>query len=86
MRNELDTETSHHLLQHKDISVRWQFRSGNTIAAARADDKPILLSIVHAAYHLCHAMVHETFDDPDPAAVMNQLFINVKVGREEHGL
>ncbi|UUX47941.1 thioredoxin domain-containing protein [Nisaea acidiphila] len=83
MRNELDKETSPYLLQHKDNPVHWQTWSEDTIAAARAADKPILLSVGYAACHWCHVMAHESFEDPDTAAVMNELFVNVKVDREE---
>jgi len=83
MRNELDKETSPYLLQHKDNPVHWQTWSEDTIAAARRVDKPILLSVGYAACHWCHVMAHESFEDLDTAAVMNELFVNVKVDREE---
>ena len=83
MRNELDKETSPYLLQHRDNPVHWQTWSEDTIAASRQADKPILLSVGYAACHWCHVMAHESFEDPDTAALMNELFINVKVDREE---
>ena len=83
MRNELDKETSPYLLQHRENPVHWQTWSEDTIAMARRADKPILLSVGYAACHWCHVMAHESFEDPDTAAVMNELFVNVKVDREE---
>ena len=83
MRNELDKETSPYLLQHRDNPVHWQTWSEDTIATSRQADKPILLSVGYAACHWCHVMAHESFEDPDTAALMNELFINVKVDREE---
>ena len=83
MRNELDKETSPYLLQHRDNPVHWQTWSKDTIATSRQADKPILLSVGYAACHWCHVMAHESFEDPDTAALMNELFINVKVDREE---
>jgi len=82
-RNRLDQETSPYLLQHKDNPVHWQPWSAETRAAAKAADKPILLSIGYAACHWCHVMAHESFEDPQIAARMNDLFINIKVDREE---
>ncbi|MEP3115272.1 thioredoxin domain-containing protein [Nisaea sp.] len=83
MRNELDKETSPYLLQHRENPVHWQTWSEDTIAMARRADKPILLSVGYAACHWCHVMAHESFEDSDTAAVMNELFVNVKVDREE---
>src|SRR5208337_4520604 len=82
-RNRLGEETSPYLLQHKDNPVHWQPWGEAILAAAKASDKPILLSIGYAACHWCHVMAHESFEDPDIAAKMNNLFINVKVDREE---
>ena len=82
-RNRLGEETSPYLLQHKDNPVHWQAWSDATLAAAKAADKPILLSIGYAACHWCHVMAHESFENPDIAARMNALFVNVKVDREE---
>src|SRR6516225_1367168 len=82
-RNRLDQETSPYLLQHKDNPVHWQPWSAETRAAAKAADKPILLSIGYAACHWCHVMAHESFENPMIAALMNDLYINIKVDREE---
>jgi hypothetical protein len=82
-RNRLGEETSPYLLQHKDNPVHWQPWSEATLAAARAADKPILMSIGYAACHWCHVMAHESFEDPQIAARMNELFVNIKVDREE---
>ncbi|TMJ57975.1 MAG: thioredoxin domain-containing protein [Alphaproteobacteria bacterium] len=82
-RNRLGEETSPYLLQHKDNPVHWQAWSEATLAAAKAADKPILLSIGYAACHWCHVMAHESFENGDIAERMNDHFINVKVDREE---
>jgi hypothetical protein len=82
-RNRLGEETSPYLLQHKDNPVHWQPWSTETLAAAKAENKPILLSIGYAACHWCHVMAHESFEDLQIAARMNELFINIKVDREE---
>ena len=82
-RNRLGEETSPYLLQHKDNPVHWQPWSDVMLAAAKAADKPILLSIGYAACHWCHVMAHESFENPDIAERMNTLFVNVKVDREE---
>ncbi len=82
-RNRLGEETSPYLLQHKDNPVHWQPWGAETLAAAKAEDKPILVSIGYAACHWCHVMAHESFEDPQIAARMNELFVNIKVDREE---
>jgi uncharacterized protein YyaL (SSP411 family) len=82
-RNALADETSPYLLQHKDNPVHWQAWSPATLDAARMADKPILLSVGYAACHWCHVMAHESFEDPAIAALMNRLFVNIKVDREE---
>jgi uncharacterized protein len=82
-RNRLGDETSPYLLQHKDNPVHWQAWGEATLAAAKAEDKPILLSIGYAACHWCHVMAHESFDNPAIAGLMNDLYINIKVDREE---
>ena len=82
-RNRLGEETSPYLLQHKDNPVHWQPWGAETLAAAKAEDKPILLSIGYAACHWCHVMAHESFENPQIAARMNELFVNIKVDREE---
>jgi hypothetical protein len=82
-RNALAGETSPYLLQHKDNPVHWQPWGPDALAAAKAADKPILLSIGYAACHWCHVMAHESFENPEIAALMNQLFVAIKVDREE---
>ncbi len=82
-RNLLDLETSPYLIQHKDNPVHWMPWSPEALERARKEDKPILLSIGYAACHWCHVMAHESFEDDDTAAVMNDLFVNIKVDREE---
>ncbi|WP_372057514.1 thioredoxin domain-containing protein [Tistrella bauzanensis] len=81
--NSLHREVSPYLLQHKDNPVDWQPWGPEAFARARADNRPILLSIGYAACHWCHVMAHESFEKPETAAVMNRLFVNVKVDREE---
>ncbi|MET0679647.1 MAG: DUF255 domain-containing protein, partial [Burkholderiales bacterium] len=83
MPNRLAQETSPYLRQHADNPVDWYAWGEEALARARAEDKPILLSIGYSACHWCHVMAHESFADPDVAAVMNALFVNVKVDREE---
>ncbi len=83
MRNALDAETSPYLLQHRDNPVHWQPWGPAALATAKADNKPILLSVGHAACHWCHVMAHESFENPEIAALMNELFVNIKVDREE---
>jgi uncharacterized protein len=82
-RNRLDEETSPYLLQHKGNPVHWQAWGAPALAAAKAADKPILLSIGYAACHWCHVMAHESFEAPAIAERMNALFVNIKVDREE---
>lgn len=81
--NRLDRETSPYLLQHKDNPAHWLPWGGEAFALARQLDRPILLSIGYAACHWCHVMAHESFEDPATAALMNSLFVNIKVDREE---
>jgi uncharacterized protein YyaL (SSP411 family) len=83
MPNRLAHETSPYLLQHKDNPVDWHPWGPEALAKAKAEDKPIFLSIGYAACHWCHVMEHESFEDPATAKVMNDLFVNVKVDREE---
>ncbi len=83
MTNRLADETSPYLQQHKDNPVHWWPWGDAALAAARAQDKPILLSIGYAACHWCHVMAHESFESDAIAAQMNEHFINVKVDREE---
>jgi len=82
-RNLLDQETSPYLLQHKDNPVHWHPWGEDAFAAAKAADKPVLLSIGYAACHWCHVMAHECFEAPEIAGLMNDKFINIKVDREE---
>jgi uncharacterized protein len=81
--NLLRHEASPYLLQHKDNPVHWRPWAPAALAEARAADKPVLLSVGYAACHWCHVMAHESFEDPATAAVMNELFVNIKVDREE---
>lgn len=81
--NRLAGETSPYLLQHQHNPVDWWPWSPEALAAAKAADKPILLSVGYAACHWCHVMAHESFEDEATAAVMNELFVNIKVDREE---
>ena len=81
--NRLDRETSPYLLQHKDNPVHWLPWGGEAFELARKLDRPVLLSVGYAACHWCHVMAHESFEDPATAALMNELFINIKVDREE---
>jgi hypothetical protein len=83
MQNNLARETSPYLLQHRDNPVHWQAWGPDALAAAKREDKPILLSIGYAACHWCHVMAHESFEDDAIARLMNENFINVKVDREE---
>jgi len=82
-KNRLARETSPYLQQHADNPVDWYAWGEEALQASRAQDKPILLSIGYSACHWCHVMAHESFEDEQVAAVMNRLFINVKVDREE---
>jgi uncharacterized protein YyaL (SSP411 family) len=82
-RNLLAAEASPYLRQHKDNPVHWRPWSNESLAEARETDRPILLSIGYAACHWCHVMAHESFEDEAVAALMNRLFINIKVDREE---
>ncbi|HWD58960.1 MAG TPA: thioredoxin domain-containing protein [Stellaceae bacterium] len=82
-RNRLGEESSPYLLQHKDNPVHWQGWGEEALAAAKAQNKPILLSIGYAACHWCHVMAHESFENLAIAGLMNDLYINIKVDREE---
>ncbi|HEX2129927.1 MAG TPA: thioredoxin domain-containing protein [Actinophytocola sp.] len=83
MANRLAHATSPYLLQHAENPVDWWPWSDEAFAEARRRDVPILLSVGYAACHWCHVMAHESFEDPETAAVMNEHFVNVKVDREE---
>jgi uncharacterized protein YyaL (SSP411 family) len=81
--NRLAGETSPYLLQHAHNPVDWYPWGPEALARAKAEDRPIFLSVGYSACHWCHVMEHECFEDPEIAALMNGLFINVKVDREE---
>jgi uncharacterized protein YyaL (SSP411 family) len=81
--NRLTGETSPYLLQHADNPVDWYPWGDEALGRARDEDRPILLSIGYAACHWCHVMEHESFEDAETAAQMNDQFVNVKVDREE---
>ncbi|MGO8922511.1 MAG: thioredoxin domain-containing protein [Xanthobacteraceae bacterium] len=82
-RNRLATETSPYLLQHQHNPVDWWPWGPEALAQAKRSNKPILLSIGYAACHWCHVMAHESFEDEPTSHVMNDLFVNIKVDREE---
>ena len=79
----LRNATSPYLQQHATNPVDWWPWCDEALELARREDKPILLSIGYSACHWCHVMAHESFEDPDTAAVMNTLYVNIKVDREE---
>jgi len=81
--NKLLEETSPYLLQHANNPVNWYPWGEQALSKAKKENKPILLSIGYSACHWCHVMAKESFEDPDTAKVMNELFINIKVDREE---
>ncbi|MDH5424761.1 MAG: thioredoxin domain-containing protein [Gammaproteobacteria bacterium] len=81
--NRLGNETSPYLLQHKDNPVEWYPWGKEALEIARQSNKPILLSIGYSACHWCHVMAHESFENTETAALMNELYINIKVDREE---
>ena len=83
MPNRLAKETSPYLLQHKDNPVDWYPWGEDAFAKARAEDKPILLSVGYSSCHWCHVMAHESFEEEATAGLMNRWFVNVKVDREE---
>jgi uncharacterized protein len=83
MANRLAHETSPYLLQHAENPVDWHAWNEEAFARAREQDKPLLVSIGYSACHWCHVMEHESFEDPEVAALMNDLFVCVKVDREE---
>ena len=83
MPNMLSEASSPYLLQHKDNPVHWQVWGAAALAEAKARNVPILLSIGYAACHWCHVMAHESFEDPNVAALMNAHYVNIKVDREE---
>jgi uncharacterized protein YyaL (SSP411 family) len=81
--NRLARETSPYLLQHRNNPVQWWAWGEEALAEAKQSGKPILLSVGYAACHWCHVMAHESFENPAIAALMNELFVNIKVDREE---
>ena len=81
--NRLAQETSPYLLQHADNPVDWQAWGQEALDRARSEQKPLLVSIGYSACHWCHVMERESFEDEATAAAMNELFVNVKVDREE---
>jgi uncharacterized protein len=81
--NRLAGETSPYLRQHADNPVDWYPWGDDAFEKARAENKPVLLSVGYSSCHWCHVMAHESFEDPDVAAVMNRLVVSVKVDREE---
>src|SRR5215210_8003741 len=83
MANRLEKETSPYLLQHKDNPVDWYPWGEEAFEKARAEDRPVLLSVGYSACHWCHVMERESFEDEATAALMNEHFVNVKVDREE---
>ena len=83
MTNRLAKETSPYLLQHADNPVEWYAWGSEAFEEAREAGKPVLLSIGYSACHWCHVMAHESFEDDTTAELMNRLFVNIKVDREE---
>ncbi|MFL6546653.1 MAG: thioredoxin domain-containing protein, partial [Candidatus Udaeobacter sp.] len=81
--NRLINETSPYLLQHAHNPVDWYPWGEEALNRAKAEDKPIILSIGYSACHWCHVMEHESFEDPQIAEIMNENFVNIKVDREE---
>src|ERR671937_1938781 len=83
MPNRLASETSPYLLQHAENPVDWYAWGEEALERARSEDKPILVSIGYSACHWCHVMEHESFENPETAAYMNEHFVSIKVDREE---
>jgi uncharacterized protein YyaL (SSP411 family) len=81
--NRLSKETSPYLLQHAHNPVDWHPWSPEAFERARAEQKPVIVSIGYSTCHWCHVMERESFEDPAVAAVMNRYFISIKVDREE---
>lgn len=82
--NRLQFEQSPYLQQHAQNPVDWYPWGAEALAKSRVENKPILLSIGYSTCHWCHVMEHDTFENTDAARVMNELFVNIKVDREEH--
>lgn len=83
MKNHLQNETSPYLLQHAENPVDWYPWGEAAFAKARAEDKPVFLSIGYSTCHWCHVMAHESFEDPAVAALLNAHFVSIKVDKEE---
>ena len=83
MSNHLANETSPYLLQHADNPVDWHPWGEEALQKAKAEGKPIFLSIGYSACHWCHVMAHESFEDERLAAILNEHFVSIKVDREE---
>ena len=83
MPNRLANETSPYLRQHKDNPVDWFSWGPDAFELARRRNVPVLLSVGYSACHWCHVMAHECFEDHETANLMNELFVNIKVDREE---
>src|SRR5512141_946598 len=83
MPNHLHNQNSPYLLQHANNPVDWYPWGEDALAKARTENKPIFLSIGYAACHWCHVMAHESFEDSEVAAFMNEHYVNIKVDREE---
>jgi uncharacterized protein YyaL (SSP411 family) len=81
--NRLAHATSPYLLQHADNPVDWHEWGDEAFERARSEDRPLLVSVGYSSCHWCHVMAHESFEDEATAALMNDLFVNVKVDREE---
>ena len=81
--NRLSSETSPYLLQHADNPVHWYPWGEDALEFAKESGKPILLSVGYSACHWCHVMAHESFEDEATASLMNELYVNIKVDREE---
>src|SRR3954452_8616890 len=81
--NRLSREKSPYLLQHQHNPVDWYPWGEEAFAKARSENKPIFPSIAYSTCHWCHVMAHESFENPEIAKLMNELFVNVKVDREE---
>ena len=82
MPNKLREELSPYLLQHQDNPVDWYPWGQEAFKKAEDENKPIFLSIGYATCHWCHVMEHESFEDPEVAALLNEVFVSVKVDRE----
>ncbi len=83
MANRLAAESSPYLLQHAENPVDWYPWGDAAFERARSEDRPVLLSVGYSACHWCHVMAHEFFENPGIASLMNELFISIKVDREE---